>query len=106
MFNEPHILKCNPELFSQSWLGQKPFEYRRNDRNFYEGDELIIREYDSSRKGDAPYSGRYVRAIVEKIWGAGWSEIPDLPEDYIIMKIKIIDHQNCHGMMVNWRYND
>ena len=84
-----HELKTIRDLFNEVWLGYKNFEYRRNDRNFYEGDKLILNELDPYQNTNNPkYTGRCIHAIVEAIWGEGWSEIPDLPEDFVIMKIK------------------
>jgi len=90
MFNEPHKLKVWPPLFKQLWTGEKDFEYRNNDRNIYEGDELWLREYDPHHKKD-PYTGKWIKAIIQKIWGCGWEEIPGLPETHVIMKIKCFD---------------
>ncbi|MFC0182541.1 protein of unknown function [Pseudarcicella hirudinis] len=40
-----HEIKCEREYFSQTWLRKKPFEVRKDDRNFSVGDELMLREW-------------------------------------------------------------
>lgn len=50
-----HKLKCWPEPFEAMLNGLKPFEIRRNDRDFKVGDVLIIQEW---RPADEQYTGR------------------------------------------------
>ncbi len=95
MLKEPHNLKTWPGLFKQLWLGEKDFEYRFNDRDFYEGDELQLREYDPMRE---KYTGRWIRAYVLKIWGIGWTEMPGLPDEFVIMKIEVADRMHSEGI--------
>lgn len=45
-----HELKTWPEFFSAVMRGRKKFEVRKNDRNFQEGDQLLLREYDPETK--------------------------------------------------------
>jgi len=40
-----HDLKCWPREFRHVRDGLKPFEVRLNDRNFQEGDVVILREF-------------------------------------------------------------
>jgi len=92
MFRE-HTLKTWPEFFKQIVLDKKHFEYRKNDRNFYPGDILILKEYDPSHFND-PYTGNCIKAIITGIWGGGWREIPGLADDYCIMEIKVTNFFN------------
>ena len=39
-----HELKTDPEPFRASWWGWKPYEIRKNDRNFKPGDQISLRE--------------------------------------------------------------
>lgn len=45
-----HKLKTWPEHFDAVVSGQKTFEIRKNDRNFKEGDILILEKYDPEEK--------------------------------------------------------
>ena len=40
-----HHLKIKPEYFQAVIDGKKPFEIRYNDRNFKQGDRVILEEY-------------------------------------------------------------
>lgn len=47
-----HDIKCWPEYFQAAKAGKKPFEVRKNDRNYQIGDVLQQMEWD-------PISGEY-----------------------------------------------
>lgn len=40
-----HYLKCHPQFMPRIASGQKPFEIRKNDRDYQVGDRLTLREY-------------------------------------------------------------
>lgn len=63
-----HTLKTWPEYFEAMWRGDKTFEYRRNDRNFREGDKLILLEYDPKTE---TFSGRRIECSVGYILYGG-----------------------------------
>lgn len=41
-----HALKTSPTYFQAVVKGEKTFEVRKSDRNFKEGDDLLLQEYD------------------------------------------------------------
>lgn len=78
-----HDLKCVPSQFEAVLSGEKPWEFRENDRDFMVGDELVLREWDpasprcgSRRKGDEKYTGRAIRARVVYVLHGGRFGIP------------------------------
>ncbi len=91
-----HRLKTWPSFFKAILEDRKHFEYRLNDRNFDVGDTLILREYSHMHLSD-PYSGRWIKAIVTDLYG----DIPGLPENYVIMEIKVLDYS-----VSDWKTED
>ena len=57
-------LKTWKEFFQQTWLGVKAFELRKDDRNYEEGDILILREWDQYNNC---YTGRQVTRRVDYV---------------------------------------
>lgn len=84
-----HELKTVYPYFSQVWYGDKNFEIRKNDRNFKKGDRLILREYDKEKESK-PYSGRCIFCKIDCILISENTFI-GLSEDYLVMKITVID---------------
>jgi len=41
-----HALKTWPQYFKEVKSGNKPFEVRKDDRDFREGDKVILQEWD------------------------------------------------------------
>lgn len=56
-----HDLKVWPEYFEALWENLKPFEVRKNDRDYQVGDLLRLREYSP---GPDEYTGRQVERLV------------------------------------------
>jgi len=80
-----HILKTVPPYFDLVVSGLKKFEIRKNDRDFFAGDTLVLKEYDDFRK---IYTGREIECVVEYILFGGQFGIK---EGYCVMSIKIIE---------------
>lgn len=59
--DKAHDVKCWPEYFDAICSGRKQFEVRLNDRDYREGDALLLREYDPET--DA-FSGRLILAQI------------------------------------------
>lgn len=51
-----HELKTINPYFNEVWSGNKTFECRLNDRDFKEGDPVLLREYSDAHG----YSGRTI----------------------------------------------
>lgn len=56
-----HIFKCDPAPFEQMWCGIKTAELRLNDRDYQQGDSVLVREH--FRKDDK-YTGRTIQANI------------------------------------------
>ena len=77
-----HELKLWPEFWFDIVSGMKTFEYRKNDRGFNAGDQLLLREYDPI---STKYTGREIKAkITYTLGGYG------IPKGYVIMSIEVI----------------
>ena len=108
MMNEPrarttHELKTWPEFFEQTRNGRKKFEFRRNDRDFRVGDELLLKEWNPAPKfpiyndGEPiAYTGRDLLVRVDYIMGAadvagfGYRGISPVDRGYVIMSISLV----------------
>lgn len=56
-----HELKIWPEYFEAVKSGKKTFEIRKNDRNFKEGDILVLKEFVPT---EGEYTGRSIEVVV------------------------------------------
>jgi hypothetical protein len=63
-----HELKTWPIYFERVLAQEKPFEVRRNDRDFQAGDKLLLREWNPDTQ---QYSGRTINAIVSYVLNGG-----------------------------------
>jgi hypothetical protein len=61
-----HDLKTWPVPFQASWVGDKPWEFRRNDRDFQERDEVTLKEWDPAQQG-GEYTGREIEGFIRFI---------------------------------------
>lgn len=92
-------LKTDPAVFQASWRGAKPFEIRRNDRDFQEGNLLRLREtqFSGTEMADGSpliYTGRELVVEVTYVlrgprYGllAGWA----------ILGVRRISSAGAHG---------
>jgi hypothetical protein len=85
-----HELKTHIDPFEATRRGDKPYELRKNDRDFQVGDTLLLREWDNynwNKKPDADrYTGRWVLAKVTYMTkGGDWG----LPLDLCVLGISI-----------------
>jgi hypothetical protein len=86
-----HELKTWPEFFQPIVDGTKRFEWRRNDRDFKVGDQLLLKEWESN----GGYTGRVV--VVDVLWMI--DEGFNIPEGFCIMSI-------AHSLAQFWPEND
>jgi hypothetical protein len=78
-----HNLKTWPKQFSAVFAGTKKHEVRVNDRNFQEGDELMLQEWDPKTER---YTGRHILATISYMTRGGQF---GLPENLCVMSLQI-----------------
>ena len=80
MPEKTHKLKTWPEYFVELANGSKTFELRKNDRNFWPGDTLVLEEWNPETK---EYTGRTITKrvgyLVQGVFG--------LPDDICVMSL-------------------
>lgn len=59
-----HTLKCWPAFFRDLGAGDKTAEFRRNDRDYREGDFLVLKEWDPDTR---LYTGRWIQRRVASV---------------------------------------
>lgn len=69
-----HELKTWPEAFGAIDDGWKTFEWRKADRNFEEGDRVLLREWDPTKE---TYTGRELSAEVGFVLRAPAFGVPE-----------------------------
>jgi hypothetical protein len=78
--SKQHELKCWPEYFTEVIAGRKPFEIRKDDRGFWYGDTLYLREWHPTEER---YTGRECKFKVT----AAYRNVPGLLPDHVAMTI-------------------
>lgn len=81
-----HELKSWPNSFREIITLHKQFDYRKNDRNYQNGDILYLKEYNPDT---GKYTGSEFKVTAEKVWDS--TEIPGLPAEYVIMALGQVD---------------
>lgn len=80
-----HELKIWPNYFNAVISGRKTFEVRKNDRDFKEGDFLLLREWGPLSK---IFTGRDCKVqVLYILQGGQWG----IEEGYCILGIKLIE---------------
>ncbi len=74
-----HDLKILPEYFKAVVTGKKLFEIRKNDRDYNEGDQVMLREWSQ----EAGYSGLY--ALCEVTYVTNYAQ----KDGYVVFGIRI-----------------
>ena len=87
-----HDLKTWPVCFNAIWNGEKTFDVRNNDRDFHNGDELTLLEYDPQFQ---EYTGRSISAIITYI-----CKLPPPLRDFVGMQIEIRDKTQGRGYKI------
>lgn len=75
-----HELKIIPKYFKDVFLDLKKFEIRLNDRNYQEGDILILNEWNPETQ---KYTGKTVARKVFNVY----SNLPGLLPGYVILQM-------------------
>jgi len=81
-----HVLKTVQPYFNEVWWENKTFEVRKNDRDFKEGDVLILEEY---KVEEQKFTGRKIQVYVSYIL----KNFPAVDKDYVVLGIKIMEKQ-------------
>ena len=76
-----HVLKTWPEYYEKVRAKEKTFEVRANDRNFSEGDVLILREWNPV---EVKYTGRSLQFKIGYILKGGQFGIQD---GYVVLSL-------------------
>lgn len=97
-----HELKIFPEHFNKVISGEKPFEIRKNDRNFLVGDYIALNEFTS----ESGYTGRSALYRITYVAGHGHPPV-SVPDGYVILGIhpcvfKESDDLNCRTVTASF----
>lgn len=89
-----HNVKLWTEYFHDALTGQKSFEVRRNDRDYREGDLLILWEYNRASK--TVTGGRFVAKVGHVV-----RNFPGLKKGWCVFGLVRPDFQDMKTAMVN-----
>ncbi len=79
-----HELKILPQYFEAVLSDNKPFEIRKNDRNFQVGDQAILKEYSQ----ECSYTGRKVKCDIVYVM----TDSEYVKEGFAVLGIKKCDN--------------
>jgi len=87
-----HRLKIYPKFFNDVTSGVKKFEFRRNDRKFEVGDELILMEFipnvnDLASGDGGSYTGKSCRCEITYMLGLSYLSSV---QEYVVLGIKLL----------------
>ena len=85
-----HELKTWPKYYRLALDGSKRFECRKNDRDYWPGDMLWLKEYCPV---DEAYTGRWLFARVTLVL----DDCPGLLPGYVLMAIKRVRRYDSDG---------
>ena len=68
-----HYIKCEKEFYQDVEEGYKPFEVRKNDRDYRAGDDIVLREYDKDLGVASNMKAKAIRCT-SIIWASTWKE--------------------------------
>lgn len=77
-----HHLKCWTEFYMASWRGDKPWEFRKNDRDYKKNDLIVLHEYDPT---DKTYVRGTMDSLIRRILYVAKGEL--IPEGHVIMTV-------------------
>ncbi len=78
-----HELKTWPDMFDEIDRHRKVHEFRKNDRNFREGDLVLLREFEPAGER---YTGREIPVRIMSIsYGPAWG----IPKGYAAFSIAV-----------------
>lgn len=80
--NMIHYIKCIQPYFDLCWDGLKPFEVRKNDRNYNEGDTVYIQLYDPIKN---EFGDRAIKATILYVL----RNYADIKEGHVVFSYKI-----------------
>lgn len=75
-----HELKIHPEYYKDVLLGLKKVEIRYNDRDFKEGDTLVLNEWNPETE---KYTGCQVKRKVNNVY----KNLPGVLSNYVVLQI-------------------
>lgn len=86
-----HELKTWPDMFEEIIRGRKVHEFRRNDRNFEEGDLILLREFEPAGER---YTGDEIPVRIMSIsYGPQWG----IPKGYAVFSIRVGRPEEVRG---------
>ena len=83
-----HQIKCWQQFFQPLITGQKPFEYRLNDRKYEVGDGLEISETFMDNTNDY-FTGRKAYAIITYVLDR--NKHNTVPVNYVVLGIRLVN---------------